>query len=116
MTDSLWLQVVYWVCVGCVVYTYAVYPARLAVWSKAWPKPVRQAGRGETLPTVSVVIAAHNEGHAIAGRVNEFTRRIVAAGLTGEVVVVSDGSTDATADEVRALADGPVPVTVVELV
>jgi poly-beta-1,6-N-acetyl-D-glucosamine synthase len=68
-------------------------------------------------PAVTVVIAAYNEEAAIGRRVREFTERIAGEGLLGEVVVVSDGSTDATAALAREIANegGAVPVTVVDL-
>lgn len=111
------LETLYWVAAGCVVYPYVVYPAVLAVWARLRPRPVRLGKEGDALPTVSVVIAAYNEEAAIARRVREFTGRIAEQGLLGEVVVVSDGSTDATAAVAREIANegGAVPVTVVDL-
>jgi cellulose synthase/poly-beta-1,6-N-acetylglucosamine synthase-like glycosyltransferase len=108
---------VYWLSAAAIVYTYAVYPALLRLVARFRPRPVRRAGpgRGGPLPSVSVVIAARNEEEAVARRVDEFTRQIVAEGLTGEIVVVSDGSTDATAEAARRFSGGRVPVTVIEL-
>ncbi len=54
---------------------------------------------GSNLPEVSVVIPAYNEGHAIGGLV-EAIRGI--AGQQAEIIVVDDGSTDATADQAAA--------------
>jgi glycosyltransferase involved in cell wall biosynthesis len=65
------------------------------------------------LTTLSVVIPALNEEHSIgdtARRAAGVDRtRLGAAGIDAlEIVVVDDGSTDRTADEVRALGDGAV--------
>ncbi len=51
---------------------------------------------------VSVVIPALNEAGNI-GRLVEETYRVVPAALLGEVIVVDDASTDATADEIKTL-------------
>ena len=115
MTSAGWLETWYWIGAGCVAYTYAVYPAVLAVLARFRPRPVRRAGRGEDLPTVSVVISAYNEEAGVGRRVREFLRRIEQDGLTGEVVVVSDGSTDSTAEVARSFEGGSVPVTVIAL-
>ena len=56
-------------------------------------------GAGD-FPSVTVVIPAYNEEESIGVVV----RRVVALGLAGEIVVVDDGSTDATA--VQAAAAG----------
>ena len=52
-------------------------------------------------PQVSVVIPAYNE----AGTIGELIRRVLATDLDKEVLVVDDGSTDATAEEAEKWAD-----------
>jgi cellulose synthase/poly-beta-1,6-N-acetylglucosamine synthase-like glycosyltransferase len=67
---------------------------------------------------VSVVIAARNEQRTIGRRTREFLRMLAAAGLDGELIIVSDGSTDATIAEVRAAerdVAGPIPCHVIEI-
>ncbi|MDP6438772.1 MAG: glycosyltransferase family 2 protein [Candidatus Brocadiia bacterium] len=53
------------------------------------------------MPQVSVVIPAYNE----AGTIGEVIRRVLATDLDMEVLVVDDGSTDATAEEAEKWAD-----------
>jgi cellulose synthase/poly-beta-1,6-N-acetylglucosamine synthase-like glycosyltransferase len=114
VAHAVLLETLYWSMVGCVVYPYLVYPALLACWARLRPRPVHRSPRTGCLPTVSVVISAYNESHFIKRRVEEFLAQIAAGGLTGEVVVVSDGSTDGTAEIARSLAGGAVPVTVLD--
>ncbi len=82
----------FWTAVGALVYTFVGYPA--LVWSIARlrPRPVRRA---PIEPTVSVLIVAHNEAAVIAARIEnclalDYPREQL------EIVVASDGSTDAT--------------------
>src|SRR2546423_2568977 len=88
---------VFWACAALVVYAYAAYPA--LIWCLAgWfgrRAEVPADGGGE-LPTVSLLIAAYNEEAVIE-------KRVQTALMTDyppeklEIVVASDGSTDATA-------------------
>lgn len=95
------------------VYAYAVYPAAVGLLAWLRPRPVRRRAAGPgPLPSVSVVLTVRDEARAVGRRVREFARGIAEAGLDGEVVVVSDGSTDGTAEAARD-AGGPA-VRVVE--
>jgi cellulose synthase/poly-beta-1,6-N-acetylglucosamine synthase-like glycosyltransferase len=93
------LEIIFWLCSACVLYTYAGYAAVLAVAAKVRKRPLKkQAG---FITSVSFVTAAHNEASRIGVRVNELTALVASSGVTGEVIVVSDGSTDSTAEEAR---------------
>lgn len=50
------------------------------------------------LPDISVVMPCLNEGESVASAVREAFQGIRASGLTGEVVVVDNGSTDMSVD------------------
>jgi poly-beta-1,6-N-acetyl-D-glucosamine synthase len=102
-------EIIFWVCAAGVAYAYVGYPLVLLVVAILRPRPVRpvlSAGR----PSVSIVIAAHNEEHRIAARRDELAAMVAAEGLDGEVVIVSDGSTDHTACVAREGASGRVSV------
>jgi glycosyltransferase involved in cell wall biosynthesis len=53
-------------------------------------------------PTVAVVIPAYNEQEAVRSTVEEVRRVVTAAGISHEIIVVDDGSTDGTAAEAQA--------------
>jgi cellulose synthase/poly-beta-1,6-N-acetylglucosamine synthase-like glycosyltransferase len=92
---------VLWMCVGGVLYTYALYPALIwacarALGSHRPPPDIEDAA----LPSVSLLIAAHNEQANIAARLDNALRLDYPASKL-EIVIASDGSSDATNRIVR---------------
>jgi biofilm PGA synthesis N-glycosyltransferase PgaC len=104
---TLTAEIIFWASVAVVAYTYAVYPLALACAARFWARPVRRA---PFEGSVSIVLAAHNEAHRIAARRDELTSLLTAGGIDGELIVVSDGSTDGTAAAARGGADRRVRV------
>lgn len=89
------LEVCFWLSAGCVFYAYAVYPLLLLLLGKVrWQRSCRT----RHLPrSVSIILAARNEEAVLDRRLKELTGLPAAAGVEGEVIIVSDGSTDGTA-------------------
>ena len=88
------LEIVFWVSLALVGYTYLGYPLLLWVCARARPAPtLRRPFTG----SISIVLAARNEEETIARRLEELCLHLKDSGLAGEVVLVSDGSTDGTA-------------------
>ena len=88
------IEIIVWSCAACTAYTYAAYPLLLASIQQFFsPATKRSPFEG----SVSVVVAALNEASRIEGRRDELTEMLRATGLTGEVIIASDGSTDDTA-------------------
>lgn len=102
--DKPLLEAIFWACVALVAYPYAIYPLVLATAARLRGRPIR--AEGGRLPSVSIVLVARNEAAAIGRRVREFAGVIAASGLRGEVIVVSDGSTDDTAEAARDAGEG----------
>lgn len=102
------LHLIFWASLACIAYPYFIYPVMLAALARRRGRSVCvEHGRR---PSVSVVLAARNEAASIRRRVREFAELISASGLEGEVIVVSDGSTDETATAARAAGDRMVRV------
>ena len=79
-----------------VAYAYIGYPLAIALLARLRPRPVR--GAGEPPRSVSIVVTAYNEAATIGRRVREFLDILGAGELDGELIVVSDGSSDLTAE------------------
>ena len=102
------VEICFWAAAACVLYPYLFYPLLAGALARLRGRPVRPAGPAPR--SVSVVVAAHNEEDNIVRRLEEMTRLLDAAALDGEVIVVSDGSTDGTAAAARTRPDRRVRV------
>lgn len=98
------METLFWVSALAVAYVYAGYPALLAIWARIAGRPVRRrpSHDSRSWPAVSVIIAAHNEGARLPGRLANLLNQSYPGPL--EIVVVSDGSTDGTAAAVARFA------------
>lgn len=99
-------ELVFWMCLLLPVYAWIGYPVLLTLAAPCFPR----RRPGPLAPQrVSVVIAAHNEARHIVDKLRSVLRQdYQAADL--QVVVVSDGSTDATVQLARSLGDPRVEV------
>src|ERR1700730_11499952 len=98
------LAAVFWTCLGLVVFAYFGYP--VVIWGLAacfGKRPNSPAGLLEP-PTVSLLIAAHNEEAEIEERIRSALAMDYPGGRL-EIVIASDGSSDATPAIVRRYAD-----------
>ncbi len=110
------LLLVFWSCVLLVAHTYLFYPALLLVsycgvqlrrdLSYLAGRRNRRVGRlpAAELPAVSMVVAAYNEGECIAEKLQNCSQLAYPADKL-EIIIVSDGSTDATNDWLSACQD-----------
>lgn len=97
----LFVELVFWICLGVCVYIYFGYPALLWILTKIRPKPVLE---GDITPSVTFVIAAYNEEQVIAQKIaNSLSLDYPADRI--EVLVCSNGSVDRTDEIVRNYGD-----------
>jgi cellulose synthase/poly-beta-1,6-N-acetylglucosamine synthase-like glycosyltransferase len=95
------VEVIFWVAAGLILYTHVGYPLALAGLARL--RTPRQFEAPHQLPSVSLIIAAHDEESVIEAKVRDaqaldYPRELL------QVIVASDGSTDATV--ARATAAG----------
>jgi hypothetical protein len=92
-------RLIFWLSAAVVAYAYVGYPLLLWLMQFLFRRPVRKA---PIEPSISLLISAYNEAAVIAAKVrNSLALDYPPARL--EIVVASDGSTDATAQIVRSL-------------
>lgn len=90
------IEIVFWILVGFVVYTYGVYPLIVFLLSKFVKREARNFA-GETVPTVSVIIPVYNEARILREKLKNIHEVEYQKGQI-EFLVGSDGSTDETND------------------
>jgi len=95
MTLRLAGQLLFWMSAVALFYTYAGYPLLLVVMSRLRPRLVHRA---DSTPSVTIIIAAYNEEHALAAKLEDTLALDYPQGAL-EVIVTSDCSSDRT-DEI----------------
>jgi cellulose synthase/poly-beta-1,6-N-acetylglucosamine synthase-like glycosyltransferase len=98
------MTVLFWTCVGYVLYVYALFPLLVLLRGRVARKPY---ACGAVTPSVTVVIAARNEEASIGERIENLLSLDYPPELL-DVVIASDGSDDRTDDIVRRGTNGRV--------
>jgi glycosyltransferase involved in cell wall biosynthesis len=104
------LEIVFWVSAGLIVWTLLGYAAALAVLARVFApersRNLRASSAGPapvgSLPSLSLIVAAHDEESVIATKVKnalglDYPRELL------ELIVACDGCSDATASRARAV-------------
>ena len=91
------LEIVFWVCVALIVWTQLAYGLVLALLARVFARtPTVPVGADRPLPSLSLIIAAHDEQAVIGAKVAnalalDYPRELL------QVIVACDGCSDATA-------------------
>jgi len=95
------LAILFWLSASLIVWTHAGYPLALALLARARRAPPRPGAPTAPLPSLSLIVAAHDEEAVIEAKVRnaldlDYPRERL------EVIVACDGCADATAARARA--------------
>lgn len=93
-------EIVFWSSVVALIYTYAGYPALIALVSTLRPRRIRRA---ECRPAITVIITAYNEERALAEKLRNTLALDYPRDLM-EVIVASDCSDDRTDEIVKSFS------------
>jgi cellulose synthase/poly-beta-1,6-N-acetylglucosamine synthase-like glycosyltransferase len=94
------VEIAFWTSVALLVHTYVTYPLSLWLIARLRRRPSAQPKLGDKRPSVTLIVAAHDEEEVIERKVRnalalEYPRERL------EVIVASDGSSDRTVEVAR---------------
>lgn len=95
------------------VYVWILYPTILAFFSKLIRAEPRPEVRDVDLPPISIMIACLNEEESIKSRITNIYDSDYPCHLI-QIIVISDGSTDKTAERARLLSSSSQEIVVLE--
>ena len=96
----MWLQIIFWGSLALLFYTYLGYPLTVILLGRVWR---RRVATGPFEPSVTIIIAAHNEARHLRATIeNKLALDYPAA--KRQIVIVSDGSTDGTDEIAQSFA------------
>lgn len=96
------INILFWFSFSFIVFTYIGYPLVLLVLARISPKPVNKR-IGFIHPFVSIILAAKNEAQGIEKRLRNLLDQEYPADKI-EIIIVSDGSVDATEAIIQKIA------------
>ena len=95
------MRIVFWMSASLLAWSYVAFPLVVLVRGRLRPRPYRTA---DVTPSVSIIIAAHDEAAVIAAKLNNLLAVDYPAERL-EIVVASDASTDGTDGIVSGFAN-----------
>ena len=98
--------IVFWICCALLVYSYFLYPLLVGILAKRFGTPV--VG-DNVLRRVTVIVTAYNEANCIRAKLDNLAGLEYPPNLI-QIMVVSDGSTDATEEIAASYEVRPVRV------
>ena len=100
------VTIVFWACCGLLAYVYVFYPLLVAILADRFGRPVV---RRDITPRVTIVLTVYNEAACIKAKLDNLSALDYPRDLV-DIMVVSDGSTDATEEIAAAYDPGRVSV------
>jgi cellulose synthase/poly-beta-1,6-N-acetylglucosamine synthase-like glycosyltransferase len=99
-------SIAFWTCCGLLVYVYVLYPLLVGALAKRFGIPV---ATDEVLRRVTIVVTAYNEANCIRTKLDNLVGLDYPRDLV-QILVVSDGSSDATEEIASGYEARPVRV------
>ncbi len=96
------MRPLFWLSLAVIAYTYAGYPLLILLFARLRPRTWRREPQASS---ISIVMAVHNGAHLLPAKLDHL--RALNATLVREIIVVSDGSTDATGAILQAACSEP---------
>ena len=87
---------------GMFLLVWVFFPALVGLLAALCRSTTPSLATNTTSPQLSVIVAAHNEAHRIAGRIQDLLQQSSASQIV-EIIVASDGSSDETCKAASAL-------------
>jgi glycosyltransferase involved in cell wall biosynthesis len=103
------MKAAFWISLVVIGYTYAGYPLIMSLLARLHPRAWK---REPVDAAVSVVMAVHNGAHLLRGQIDHLTALDPA--YVREVIIVSDGSNDGTAQILEQVHDPRVRTIILE--
>jgi cellulose synthase/poly-beta-1,6-N-acetylglucosamine synthase-like glycosyltransferase len=97
------VEILFWTSLAALVWTHAAYPLAAAAGARLGRRAIRSSE--DHLPTVAVIVAAHDEEEVIERRLQNLLELDYPRDRL-EIVVASDASTDRTDELVEAFGQG----------
>ena len=95
--------ILFWICVGLILYTYLIFPILIMLRGLLWPRPYKSE-ETTPLPWISIIIAAYNEEKSIGEKLENILSLDYPTDRF-EVLIASDGSTDGTNRVIQGYED-----------
>jgi len=92
--------IVFWLSIFLIGYAYIGYPLHIWIKAKLFPAPVLKGNPDNVAENVSIIIAAKNEVKQIRQRIENLLAQDYPENLL-EIIIISDGSSDETANIIR---------------
>jgi glycosyltransferase involved in cell wall biosynthesis len=107
------MRLLFWASLAVILYTYAGYPLAIALLARLHPRAWRRAPwpSGTEAP-ISIIMAVHNGAAMLPAKIDHLLALDPA--LVREIIIVSDGSTDATPVLLQQASDPRLHAIVVE--
>jgi len=98
------MTAVFWISLAVILYTYAGYPLAIALLARIKPRPwCRQPWPQTAQAPISIIMAVHNGAGMLPAKIAHLLA--LDPHRVHEIIIISDGSTDATPSILRGASD-----------